>query len=228
MLNENPVIQKAGASGQYAAADLASIPVSELNSSGANTLRVSRGEGEGTLYYRAFLELHQQVDSVEPLNRGITITRSYYPDDPQCLSGKCEALDEIALSKYEGAVLVRVSVTMAEESAYLVVEDFIPAGTEIINPALETNLLGSGAAYEPVSPDGYESNWGSWFFAKPQIYDNRILWSAERLPTGTFELSYRLSPVQAGEYRVLPARAYLSYYPDVEGRSGGMIFNILP
>lgn len=228
MLNENPVIQKAGASGQYAAADLASIPVSELNSSGANTLRVSRGEGEGTLYYRAFLELHQQVDSVEPLNRGITITRSYYPDDPQCLSGKCEALDEIALSKYEGAVLVRVSVTMAEESAYLVVEDFIPAGTEIINPALETNLLGSGAAYESVSPDGYESNWGSWFFAKPQIYDNRILWSAERLPTGTFELSYRLSPVQAGEYRVLPARAYLSYYPDVEGRSGGMIFNILP
>ena len=232
VLNNNVIIQETGDSGQKANADLASVPISQLNSSGLNALRVSREDGVGNLYYRAFLKLHREVASVEPLNRGFTITRRYYRDEPQCLRGNCEPLDGIQLSQYEGAVLVRVSVTTSQESTYLILEDYIPAGMEIINPALETSQLGSDPAYaqEGRSParDWNVSNWGFWYFSRPQIYDNRIRWTAERLPAGTFELSYRLSPVQAGEYHVLPAHAYLSYYPDVEGRSGGAVFKILP
>ena len=232
VLNNNVIIQETGDSGQKSSADIAIVPISELNTAGANTLRVSREEGVGSLYFRAFLELHRGVASVEPLNRGLTVTRSYYRDEPQCLHGTCESLDEIRLSRYEGAVLVRLAVTTSQENAYLILEDYIPAGTEIINPALETSQLGSGSAYmqEAGFParNRYVSNWGFWYFSQPQVYDNRIRWTAERLPAGTFELSYRLTPVQAGEYHVMPAHAHLSYYPDVEGRSGGAVFKILP
>ncbi len=228
-LNETTLLQKSEGSSPDITADLATVSLSELNSSGANALRISREAGIGKLYYRAFLELHRPVSSVKPLNRGLTVTRNYYRDDPQCLQGSCEPLDEIQLSQYRGSVLVRVSLTAPEETAYLIVEDFIPAGMEIINPALETSQLGFGTAnaLDP-SPDSFESNWGSWFFSQPQIYDNHIRWTAERLPAGTFELSYRLAPVQSGEYHVLPAHAYLAYYPDVEGSSAGTTFTILP
>jgi hypothetical protein len=43
------------------------------------------------------------------------------------------------------------------------------------------------------------------------------------LPAGTYELTYRITPYLAGEFRVLPARAWQVYFPDVEGASQGEV-----
>ena len=49
---------------------------------------------------------------------------------------------------------------------------------------------------------------------------------ATYLPAGTYEYTYLLQVGLGGEYRVLPATAYEMYFPEVMGRSDGMIFTI--
>jgi hypothetical protein len=58
--------------------------------------------------------------------------------------------------------------------------------------------------------------------------DDGILFTADYLPAGTYVLTYTLIPLQAGEYRVLPAHAWESFFPEVQGTSAGAVFEIKP
>jgi hypothetical protein len=74
----------------------------------------------------------------------------------------------------------------------------------------------------------FAEGWGWWLFHEPQIRDDGILFSADYLPAGTYVLTYTLVPLQAGEYRVLPAHAWESFFPEVQGTSAGAVFEIKP
>jgi uncharacterized protein YfaS (alpha-2-macroglobulin family) len=69
---------------------------------------------------------------------------------------------------------------------------------------------------------------GWWYFQGPRIYDDHVAWAADFLPAGTYELTYTLVLLQPGEYRVVPARAWEFYFPDVQGNSAGAVFEITP
>ena len=111
------------------------------------------------------------------------------------------------------------------------VEDFIPGGTEILNRALKTSQQGIDSTEIEVQfddDDPFANGWGWWLFHEPQIRDDSILFTADYLPAGTYILTYTLTPLQAGEYRVLPAHAWQSFFPEVQGTSAGAVFEIKP
>jgi hypothetical protein len=58
-------------------------------------------------------------------------------------------------------------------------------------------------------------------FHPAQIFDDHIAFAADYLPAGSYELTYTLVSVQSGQFRVLPARAWQFYFPDVRGSSAG-------
>ncbi len=189
-----------------------------------NALNITRGEGEGRLYYHAALFANRSAETAPALNRGIEISRTYY--DANC-EKDCQPLDVAKL--VSGAkVKVRLTLNISEDSYYLMVEDYIPAGTEILNRQLNTSQLGeeseSASLYDPDNP--YADGWGWWLFSSPQIGDENIQWTADYIPAGTYVLSYTLIPLQAGEYRVLPTHVWQSYFPEVQGTSAGEIFKI--
>ena len=189
-----------------------------------NALNLTRGEGVGRLYYRAALFADRAADTAPALDQGIGISRLYY--DADC-EENCAPLDVAKLE--DGAkIKVQVILTLSEDSYYVMVEDHIPAGTEILNQQLRTSQLGEVAdstnIYDLDNP--FASGWGWWYFSAPQIGDENIQWSAEYLPAGTYVLSYTIIPLQAGEYRVLPAHAWQSYFPEVQGTSAGALFII--
>ncbi len=135
-------------------------------------------------------------------------------------------------------MLVRLTLTVPEDMYFVVVEDSIPAGTEILNPRLKTSqqniVPAEGQPAQPGSDqqppfnleNPFEQGWGWWLFKDPQVYDDHIRWVVDTLPAGTYELTYRLTPFLAGEFRVIPARAWQYYFPDVEGSSKGGLLNI--
>jgi len=49
---------------------------------------------------------------------------------------------------------------------------------------------------------------------------------ATYLPRGTYRYVYTLRAGLAGEYRVMPAIAQESFFPEVFGRSDGQLFTI--
>ena len=152
------------------------------------------------------------------------ISRLYY--DADC-EKNCTPLEVVKLN--DGTkIKTQVILTLSEDSYYVMVEDHIPAGTEILNQQLKTSQLGemadSTSVYDPDNP--FADGWGWWYFTNPQIGDENIQWSADYLPAGTYVLSYTLIPLQAGEYRVLPAHAWQNYFPEMQGASAGILFKI--
>jgi uncharacterized protein YfaS (alpha-2-macroglobulin family) len=205
----------------------ASVPLEFLSPDAPNALTISRASGLGRLYYRALLSLERPAETAQPLNRGLGLSRAWY--DSACLDD-CPPLSTLELGS-ASHLTARLTLTLPRDAYYLVLEDYLPAGTEILDQGLKTSQQGQAAAqvqvvYDPGDPFG--RGWGWWYFNPPQIRDDRIQWSADYLPAGAYELTYSLIPAHAGEFRVLPARAWLAFFPDVQGASAGTIFTIAP
>jgi uncharacterized protein YfaS (alpha-2-macroglobulin family) len=191
-----------------------------------NALKFMRDPGTGRLYYRATLQVNQPVEDVRALNRGLSISRAFYPVDVDCVKEDCKPVTGAAVGDL---VNVRVTLTLPNSVYYLAVEDFIPAGTELLNTSLKTTQMGSAPdedLFDTRNP--FESGWGWWYFGQPQIYDDHIGWMAEFLPAGTYELTYTLVILQPGSYGVIPAQAWQFYFPEVQGNSAGTVFEITP
>ena len=122
-------------------------------------------------------------------------------------------------------VTVRLTLTIPETTYYLMVEDYIPAGTEVVDISLDTTQQSAEPQYNPLTP--FDQGWGWWYFGPPQFHDDRVSWAVEKLPPGTYELTYQFIPVHPGEYRVIPARAYQNYFPEVQGSSAGDLFEVI-
>ncbi|MCJ7703233.1 MAG: hypothetical protein MUO62_16750, partial [Anaerolineales bacterium] len=147
---------------------------------------------------------------VDPLSQGISVSRSTIP----------QANTPLAVGSMP---TVKVTLTLENEAYYLVVEDYLPAGAEILDTSLKTSLLGA-ASLDVSRP--FEHGWGWWYFNDPLVYNDHITWAADYLPAGTYELTYTLVLTHPGEFQVLPARAWEFYFPEVQGHSAGDLFKI--
>jgi uncharacterized protein YfaS (alpha-2-macroglobulin family) len=120
-------------------------------------------------------------------------------------------------------VRVRVTLTLENEAYFLALEDYIPAGAQILDTSLKNSQMGAETV-DPGAP--FEEGWGWWYFNEPDVAVDHITWTANYLPAGTYELRYTLVLVHPGEYQVLPARAWEVYFPEVQGSSAGNQFVI--
>jgi uncharacterized protein YfaS (alpha-2-macroglobulin family) len=205
----------------------AQVPLEYLSPNLPNLLTLQREDGLGRLYYRAVLNVNRPVEDVRPIDAGMRIERVYTASD---CKKNCPPLSTLQLDS-DKPITARLTLVLPNESHYVMVEDFIPAGMEILNRSLKTSQQGIDATqieaqFEDNDPFG--AGWGWWLFNEPQIRDDGILFTADYLPAGTYVLTYTLIPLQAGEYRVLPAHVWESFFPEVQGTSAGAVFEIKP
>jgi uncharacterized protein YfaS (alpha-2-macroglobulin family) len=228
-LNGAPMASGQAASPGQLSPVSASASMGSLFPDNPNALSIQREAGSGRLYYTASLNVSRPVEDVAPLEQGLSISRAFYPTGEACPNQDCAPIQSAQTGQ---RVSVRLTLTLPHDAYYLVVEDYIPAGAEILDTSLKTSQQGQGGEpvvqlpYDPRQP--MAGGWGWWYFHIPQIYDDHIAWSADHLSAGTYELTYTLVILQPGEYRVLPARAWQFYFPDVQGNSAGAIFEIKP
>lgn len=225
-LNDNPfAVGEAGGVEQFSQV-AAETGLESLLTDLPNALKITRKAGTGRLYYRASLNIVQPVAQVAPVNQGVGISRLYYAANADCAAGECAPVRSAAVGDL---VTVRVTINLPQEVHYLQLEDYIPAGTEVLNLNLNTSQMGEGEqgqTYDPADP--LARGWGWWYFGDPQVFDNRITWIGETLPAGTYELTYTLAVLQPGQFQVLPAHAYQLYFPEVQGVSAGDVFEVTP
>jgi uncharacterized protein YfaS (alpha-2-macroglobulin family) len=200
------------------------VPLADLQKQTINELRIRREAGNGQLYYQAVLTLERPAEEAEAQQNGLSITRSYHGIGADCTPQNCPSITSLTLGSASGVAEVRLTLTLPEEMSYLIVEDYFPAGAEAINPQLNTSRQAQEEWYDPRNPFG--EGWGWWYFNDPQVYDDHVRWIGRQVPAGTYVLTYRVQAVQAGEYRLLPARGYEYYFPDVQGSTAGGVFII--
>ncbi len=204
--------------------ELIEVPVDDLlPPADINYFDFQRGEGDGLLYYTLHLDSAISVDAIDPVSRGMTVSRQYFDAacDPE--TETCLPIDTITAGD---RVRVELTLVVPDDRTYVLLEDPIPAGTEAIDPNLLTSASGAGGSIVPQGRENGFGYWGWWYFDHIQYKDDAVVFLSQYLPAGTYQYSYFLETLIPGTYQALPATARESYFPEVFGRSAGDIFVI--
>ena len=192
------------------------MDVALLNPREVNRVEWTRTAGPGAMYYTAHLTLDLPVPEIEPLTRGIEIARSY------TRPGEQSPIDSAAVGE---TVQVRLRITAPSSLRYVVIEDFLPAGAEAVNPDLAlSQQLGTMPRGEPIDPR--RAGWGWWHFDHVEFRDEKAVIYASHLPRGAYEYVYAIRPNVEGRYNVPPPLAQELNFPEVYGRGAGTLFTI--
>jgi len=196
------------------------IATRDLIASELNRVIFTKGNDSGSLYYTIHLNIPQPVQEIQPLSRGLAVSREYFrPEKP-----------EVSITEaHAGEVIYgRLTLVVPNDVHHLVVEDYLPAGLE----AIDQNLATASQSEPPARltwEDLLYKGWGWWWnFEHIELIDERIVLAASYLPAGTYLYTYPLRVVHIGEFQTLPPLAYEFYFPEVFGRGDGMSFRVLP
>ncbi len=175
-------------------------------------------DGAGRLYYRLGLRYAPSDLELDPLDMGFVVQRTYEGvDDPKDVVQDADGVWHI---KAGTRVRVRLSMVADNRRYHVALVDPLPAGLEIVNPALAVS--GSVPA-DPNSPD-YRRGWWWWtWFEHQNLRDERAEAFTPLLWEGVYEYTYIARATTPGRFVVPPAKAEEMYSPEVFGRSASMV-----
>ncbi len=173
---------------------------------GDNQIRVVKN-GKGPLHVRLTGYVYRDVDSVDAAGE-IGVVREYLNAE----TGR--PLDSDGPAKVGDLVRVKVSVHNPEESWYVIVEDYLPAGLEGLNERLATT------SYVAREYGDEEFSWQKNGYNRKDVLDDRVAFFITQLMPGTHTYSYLARVTHAGTFYATPAQVYLMYAPEVWGSSG--------
>jgi uncharacterized protein YfaS (alpha-2-macroglobulin family) len=193
------------------------IPLSKLNSGTMNSVNFSKDQAStksaGKIYYDMSLKYYLPATELPPRDEGLTINRGIY------------ALTDIASEKPLKKAVVgdvvreHIEVTVPVTRRNVLIEDFIPAGMEIVDTSLATeDKTLVGVAKEVKS---------SWIWpTHKELRDDRYVLVIDELSPGSYQFDYFLRALVPGTYTYLPAHASEVYNPENFGRTSAGYFTI--
>lgn len=193
------------------------VTLKDLLKDAANYLVFTRGDGTGNLYYSAYLSTELPVESIQPLDQGVSLSRQYFTLDDS----------KTPITEIQRGELVRVRLTVVVPASvhYIVVDDPLPAGFE----AIDSTLLTDTAVPTSYTVSDYnERGWGWWYFSHIELRDEKVVLSADYLSAGTYVYTYLVRASTSGTFQVIPPTAQEFYFPDVGGRGAGSVFEVKP
>jgi alpha-2-macroglobulin len=193
------------------------VELKDLLKEAANYLVFTRGDGTGNLYYTAYLSTQLPVESIEPLDQGVSLSRQYFTVN--------DSKSPITEIKRGELVRVRLTVVVPAAVHYILVDDPLPAGFEAIDASILTD---TAVPTSYTITDYKQRGWGWWYFSHIELRDEKVVLSADYLPAGTYVYTYLARASTAGTFKVIPPTASEFYFPDVGGRGAGSVFEVKP
>jgi len=193
------------------------VALNELNQNNKDNEVEIAQKGKGKLYYDMTLKYFLAPEDVIAREEGITVTQEYFS-----VEDEKEELD-LREVKLGDVVKTKLIVVVPEDRHYVVVEDFLPAGLE----GLDFDLATTEQAVEENKNDSWFWWNPLWRFNHKEIRDDRMLYFADYLPAGTYEITYYARAATAGRFNDLPAQAFEMYTPEVFGRTGARKFEVV-
>ncbi|MCB0156282.1 MAG: alpha-2-macroglobulin, partial [Anaerolineae bacterium] len=204
------------------------VDVNELLAEAVNRLAVERdstvgaADDAGRLYYGAYLTYFKPVEQVTALDRGIIVSREYL-SLPATSEGGTEGGASITEAAVGDFIQVKLTLIAPHDLHYVMVEDYLPAGTEAVDSSLATTSL----VGQPPQVSRADQPFGAWYFTHTDLRDEKAVLFADYLPQGVYEYTYTIRASTPGQYRVIPTHAEQMYFPEVFGRSDGGLFTVV-
>lgn len=207
------------------------VPLTELKLGAVSLLSVLREQATpGRLYYGLNLRYVTPAQGVEAVSRGFAVSHEY--------SLLADPDTRITSARLGDVIRIKVTVVTPADRKFVVIEDFLPAGLEPIDPTLsitppelKLQLQQERKAALGVTAPAYYAPWYFWYF-NPWDHvdsrDDRVTLFATDLPKGVHEYIYFARATSEGDYFLAPAHAEETYFPEVFGRSDSSRFIIGP
>jgi uncharacterized protein YfaS (alpha-2-macroglobulin family) len=179
---------------------------------GENPVRLVLGAGEavptGRIYFSASWQVRRPfpdegLAALAPHDRSIGLAREYRLPDTS----------EAATNLRRGDLVeVYLTLDVPAESWYVVVEDPLPTGLEVLNGWLGIPSY-QGRDGEPAS------SWQELGYNRKAVHPDRVIFYITRLEPGRHVLRYLARATTEGDFVARPVEAYLMYKPEVWSRS---------
>lgn len=192
------------------------VTVQGMNAADTNTVEITRS-GSGQLYWSARAEGF--VPAAQPIQRGSvpSITREYFLLSPSQEQGRVTyRMSPLAGDVRVGDLLaVRLTVKGAE-GHYLLIEDPIPAGTELVN---------DDNRYELRDRPPWWMRWSE----RRELRDNRAAYFERHFGSrDERQFTHLLKVTHAGRFAVSPARVVPMYEPGSISTTEGRTLEVRP
>jgi uncharacterized protein YfaS (alpha-2-macroglobulin family) len=188
--------------------------LSETSSGGGTQDLVISKEGVGRLYYRLGLRYAPSDLDLKALDAGFVVQRRYEAvDNPEDVSQDSDGVWHI-----KAGARVRVHITLVADNRryHVALVDPLPAGLEIINPAL---AVSQNTIQDDPSTLRYGWWWWGTWYEHQNMRDDRAEAFASLLWDGVYEYTYIARATTPGTFVVPPTKAEEMYSPEVFGRS---------
>lgn len=197
---------------------LVEVPMQWLaDHEGQQDLVISK-QGKGRLYYRVGMRYAPRDLSLPPYDAGFVVERRYEAvDDEDDVRRDADGTWHI-----EAGARVRVRVKMVADGRryHVALVDPLPAGLEVLNPALAT----TGALPSDPSEDaGRGGAWWWWrtWYEHQNLRDERVEAFTSLLWSGVYDYDYYARATTPGRFVVPPTKAEEMYHPETFGRGRG-------
>jgi uncharacterized protein YfaS (alpha-2-macroglobulin family) len=188
--------------------------LSETSAGGGTQDLIIGKEGPGRLYYRLALRYAPTDLDLTALEIGFVVRRRYEAvDNPEDVSQDSDGVWHI-----KAGARVRVHITMVADNRryHVALVDPLPAGLEIINPAL---VVSPGPPQADPSSLRYGWWWWGTWYEHQNLRDDRAEVFTSLLWDGVYEYTYIARATTPGTFVVPPSKAEEMYSPEVFGRS---------
>ena len=202
------------------------IPVKDIEPNVLHTITFSKDDRNkltNNFYYDVVLRYFLPAADIAARDEGFTVSRGYYTHDDAKFE---KPLDE---AKVGDVLRGHLSITVPKERNLVSVENFIPAGFELVNSNLATERkpVPEETIDEPY--DYYEQYGNDDDTLYPdfqELHDDRLFLFAQHLSPGVYTYDYYIRALVPGTYQELPAVVKEMYTPENFGRTKGSVFTI--
>jgi uncharacterized protein YfaS (alpha-2-macroglobulin family) len=190
------------------------IGMAEVASHDRTALTIQK-DGRGRLYYRIGMTYAPASLVLGPADHGFVVERRYEAvDDPKEVARAGDGSWHI-----KAGARVRVKLSLVNESRryHVALVDPLPAGLEVLNPALATTGPIPSDPGEQAKRGAYWWWYGPWY-EHQNLRDERVEAFASQLWEGVHRYEYVARATTPGSFVVPPPRAEEMYMPETFGR----------
>ncbi|HWU90706.1 MAG TPA: hypothetical protein VN253_25745, partial [Kofleriaceae bacterium] len=150
-----------------------------------------------------------RVDAGAAVANGFAISRRYVDG-----AGK-------EVSSFKAGDMVTVKLTVKADAArrWIALVDPIPAGFEVVNPKLAAGGAQPGQPADDTAAARRRSFWYAVTWDHQEMRDDRVLWFADQMRAGEYELAYQARATIDGTFTAMPASIEAMYEPELRART---------
>jgi uncharacterized protein YfaS (alpha-2-macroglobulin family) len=201
------------------------VPMSFIQTQGRKPLILEK-KGKGKLYYRLGLRYAPKSLRLPPEEQGFSVQREYEPVEGKDTVVKLPGGKyRIKAGKY---VRVRLRIVVPSRRYFVAVDDPLPAGLEAVDLNLRTSASSRLAGKAKNKIYDFHSWYAFFAFSHKEKRDDRVVLFSDRLPSGVYEYTYLARATTIGTFVVPPLKAEEMYHPEVFGRNGTKMVEVVP